>query len=148
MKKGILVTCCFDDIDEYEKRYNFDIRLHITRSRKKGMYSNFIYVPELAPSEKLFTLTQYKWKKFIFSTEEMYYLKSVNAGDWHKLYERDFLKELNEDGVKRRYIKRVCQRLDEGKNILMVCYCKNKDVCHRKYLAEHIEELGYKVIIR
>lgn len=145
MEKGYLFVCSKDDAEHYLATNHFDIKLHIVRSRKKGVPDGFLHVPELAPSEKLFNKTLNRWKKNKFTSDDLFYLKSINSSDWFNLYRRDYLLQIQKDKNMNRYLKRVQQRLDEGKNIIMTCYCLNPDRCHRTLLAKHFESLGYKV---
>lgn len=147
-KKGLLLTCSYEDLDIYLNKYDFDIKLHITQYTNQGIKVDFLHTPQLAPSPELFAKTMNVWKKFKFSDEDLNYLKSIHSNDWFDLYRRDYLKQIETDYDMQRYIKRVCKRLDEGKNIIMCCYCKNIDKCHRKILGEYFRQLGYEVIIK
>lgn len=144
----------------------FDIKLQIVRFTKKGLINGFIHVPQLAPSEKLFKQTMYKWKKNNFSKVEYDFLRNGKTGTWFDLYEVAFLKELGikidleieknipflkntfpvQDLIKS--YNRIKEHLNNGKNIVAVCYCENYKKCHRYIIANQLIKDGYTVIIK
>lgn len=148
MDKGLLFLCSVKDIDKYLELYKFDILLHITRYTKKGVHVGFLHVPQLAPSQSLFSKTNNVWKKFKMSQDDAKYLRNIKSNDWFDLYKRDYLYQIKNDKEMQRYIARVMQRLDEGKNIMMVCYCEDYHRCHRSILGEYIREKGYNVFVK
>lgn len=58
---------------------------------------------------------------------------------WLKFEER-FLKELDEKAVQE-----VCSLLDDGDNVLLLCYEKKNKFCHRRLIGERIQKRGYQV---
>lgn len=146
MKKGkILFTSFYDldetDISEYEKK------LHITLYTNKGKKVDFIHVPGLAPSESLFKNAMYRWQKLRFSKEEKEKLYNGKTGTWFDLYEEVFIKETNRKNFKIAY-NRLKELLDQGVNIVAVCYCRDYRFCHRSILAKMLKDEGYEVILR
>ena len=145
MSKGKILFTSFynlDDIDlsEYEKK------LHITLYINKGKRIDFIHVPGLAPSEHLFRKAMYCWQKLKFTKEEKAKLYNGKTGTWFDLYEEIFLEETNRREFKIAY-NRLKELLDNGVNIIAVCYCKDYRYCHRSILAKMLKEEGYNVIL-
>lgn len=143
-KQGQIVFMSFEDaLNLNEIDDNFDIKLHITRHKNKGLLKDFIHVPQLAPSNELFNKTMYKWKKLKFTNKEKEIIKSGETGTWLDLYIPEFNNEMEnrEDFIK--CYNRLKEHLSNGKNIVAVCYCSDKDKCHRKLISNKLESEGY-----
>lgn len=84
---------------------------------KKG----FLHVPDLAPSEKL--LENAKKDREI-------------SPNWKKTLEEGYIHEM---GEKAYLIDRLEEHLQNGKNVLLCCYCKKESDCHRGILKLILE---------
>lgn len=116
-----------------------DIKLAITRKEVKA--AGVIWVPELAPSKRLFDQS-WAWKR---------------VDQWPSRwpdYERIFKEEM-QTPEKMRYLKHILRRLDEGKSIAAACFCswthdhmyQGSLACHRRLIAEWVQALGYPTVI-
>lgn len=145
--KGFACITSFENLHEFDL-HPYAVRLHITRSIKQGIMvgKGFVHVPHLSPSLHLFFQTKDKWKKLKFTEEEKEKLEKGNTGTWYDLYEESFIKESTERKDFQKAYKRLKQRLEAGENAVLVCYCENKDKCHRGIVGRLLEEDGYQVI--
>ena len=144
--KGEIVFTSFDDVENLDLD-NYDIKLQIVRYISKGLRRGFVHVPHLSPSEKLFKKTMYSWKKLKFTKEEKEKMANGKTGTWFDLYEDEFIKETK---MRRDFnvgYNRLKYHLDNGKNIVAVCYCDDKNKCHRSILAKILIDEGYKVTL-
>lgn len=146
--QGYILFCSTSDVYELENINSFDVRLQITRYIKKGLLTNFIQATGLAPSEKLLNKTNLQWKKGMFTFDEKEQMKIGETHTWWDLYKPAFLKEIETRKDFQANYKRLKQLLDEGKNIIAVCYCKEYDKCHRSIIAYNLIKEGYKVILK
>ncbi|MFJ8528674.1 DUF488 family protein [Bacillus sp. NPDC094106] len=145
--KGMVCITSFESLHKLDLS-PYSIRLHITRSIKQGIMvgKGFVHVPHLSPSLPLFFQTKDKWKKFKFTDEEKEKLSKGNTGTWYDLYEESFIKEAKERKDFQQAYRRLRERLDTEENAILVCYCENKDKCHRGIVGHFLEEDGYQVI--
>jgi Uncharacterized conserved protein len=143
--KGYVQLACKDRAGEYNLD-KFDIKLQIVLSIKQGLKTGFIHVPHLAPSEGLYSVTMYKWKKLKFTKEEKERMRVGETGTWWDLYKERFIKEANESDKFKRAYKRLKEHLDSGRNIILICYCDDVTRCHRSIIGEMLVNDGYNVI--
>ncbi len=146
--KSKILFCSTSDIFEMEDIDGYEVKLQITRYINKGLLTNFIQATGLAPSEILLNRTNRNWKKGIFTTEERKQMDIGETHTWWDLYKPLFQKEMEERKDFKANYQRLKQLLDEGKNIVAVCYCKDYDKCHRSIIAEKLKREGYNVILR
>ena len=142
--KGKILFTSFEDARKTIKdNEEFDIKLHITRHKNKGMLKDFIHVPQLAPSTELFNKTMYKWKKLKFTAKEKETMKNGKTGTWLDLYVPEFNNEMNtrEDFIK--CYNRIKELLNDNKNIIAICYCEDKNRCHRKIISDRLSLEGF-----
>ncbi|KMK90761.1 hypothetical protein VL03_21400 [Rossellomorea marisflavi] len=88
-------------------------------------------VRELSPSKVLFQKFVHNWKGKPYQ-------------DWWHKYEKNFLKEM-ENEVFKKSLRSVYKELCRGKNIVLVCFCKDHRYCHRRLVGEFFQEYGVKV---
>lgn len=121
-KKGTLYTSSYNRLDS--KAYFDYSGLVFSISRQlpddKRITKEMQWI-ELAPSEQLFR--DYKSCKI----------------SWLQ-FEQRFLNEINKEAIKD-----LCSLLNEGDNVLLLCFEKKNKFCHRRLIAEFIKELGYEV---
>lgn len=145
MSKGYLQLCSLSSYSQYKD--NFEKRLFIVRNpmnvdcTKYGM----IHVPELSPSPRLFK-SYLRWKKGIFTEVEQRYLTLQGPNrSWWDLYCSSFTDQIkhNEDMIIN--LNRIQELLDQGVNILLVCFCGDYVNCHRILLGNYFDNKGYTV---
>ncbi len=89
---------------------------------------NATLVRNLSPSQELFNCFANKWR----------YLPPQS---WWNNYEKKFLEELNSD-EKLILLREIYKKLMEGKNIVLICFCKNNKYCHRRLVGEFFKPFG------
>lgn len=140
-KKGHIRTVAFTKvkqfIDSYEKK------LFIVRNTMDVKYEDYglIHVEELSPSQELFDEYRNRWRLGKLSNEE----KKVSK-DWFDLYRVRYECEMFTE-EKRVNLNRIQELLDQGVDILLVCFCRDKYRCHRKIIAEYFINRGYNAYI-
>lgn len=154
--KGTLHLCYMGNLKNINVMA-YPIRLFAVRSAKDDTMAglqkyNFTLIPQLSPSAKLFS-DYFRWKKGDFTQEELDEIQAAGVEEdasieqkYWALYVPRFYEELatRQDLIKN--MKRLLQRLDEGKNVLLMCYCYNLNYCHRKIIGIEVAKRGYKVI--
>lgn len=112
------------------KKINFDADiLLITRAGVEIAGAEI--VRDLSPSTDLFHTYLNQWKD--------------RPGDeWWSKYEARFLIELKSN-TKLNALRDVYKRLLRGKNVVLVCFCKDHRYCHRKLVGEFFEQYGVEV---
>lgn len=145
--KGTILFCSTEDVF-YEDLNNFPIKLQITHYTGKGLLTNFIHAPGLAPSKELLDETNNKWKKLIFTESQKEKMSKGKTGTWWDLYTELFQLEMT---MRYDFILnylRLKEHLDNGNNIICCCYCKEPDKCHRSLIAIALKKEGYNVILK
>lgn len=136
-KDSIQLSLTLSYLGESKKQMDKDsIRLLIVRKPPIKIPEGFIHVHQLSPSIELFSQAQ-EWKQQ-FECKE----------DWWGMYEERFLNEMKTRKDLVRALDRLEQRLKEGKNITLYCYCKDVAFCHRRYIGEEMERRGFEVDFR
>ena len=105
----------------------------------------FIHTPHLSPSPVLFKDYQTRWKYNQFTLKERDLLNATPNGTWWDLYVPRFSLEMKDRSDMRRALARVESLLDQGANVLFICFCKEETHCHRHLLGNYFEEKGYNV---
>jgi len=93
---------------------------------------NTTLLKELSPSPSLFQNYVLDWKDRPFN-------------EWWYLYEKRFLNEL-ETEEKIRGLRDVYKKLLSGKNVVLVCFCKDHRYCHRKIVGDFFKPYGVEPI--
>ena len=143
--KGHIQLCSISSFKNYAKDY--DLKLFIVRSPGKIDYEKYgmVHVPELSPSPELFKKYKARWSKGIFTKIEQQRLKELGPDStWWDLYIPEFLNEMTGADAQVN-IKRMIELLDEGTNILLVCFCADSLNCHRGLIGDHFNNMGYEV---
>ncbi|MEW6770048.1 MAG: DUF488 domain-containing protein [Bacillota bacterium] len=101
------------------------LKLQITRSRPRN---DWLWVPQLAPSGELFEKYR-RWYK---------------AGEWPararwEEYRARFLEEM-EAPQARQWIKAIVEKLLQGKDVAISCFCRDERYCHRSLVAGLISD--------
>ena len=116
------------------KRGEYDATYAIVRSMKNPS-AWITQMPELSPEWNLF-------KK---------YLELRDDGNWNKksfreIYVPEFIKSIKNNPAAVSWLNEL-YRLDqkEGKNICLVCFCKDETLCHRIIIAGLLRGIGCNV---
>lgn len=145
--KGYVQLCSFEEAGNLNLD-NFNVKLQIVLSIKKGLRTGFVHVPHLAPSKKLYNDAMYRWKKLKFTKEEKEKLSKGKTGTWWDLYEKRFVIEAKTRADFKIAYKRLKEHLDNGNNIILICYCEDGYRCHRSIVGNLLENDGYLVIYK
>lgn len=105
---------------------NLKIESDIWQITRAGTIPNSTLVRGLAPSSELFEKYLREWK-------------NLPGKEWWQEYENRFLEELRSE-EKLDCLREVYRRLMSGTNIVLVCFCKNYNYCHRKLVAEFFKQ--------
>lgn len=112
-------------IGNLDKIYDIDtIFLIVTRVNPKiTKYSNVHHVPELSPSPELFKRAKYE---------------GLEYSEYFQMY-TDQMPDMKED------IEKIVNFVKSGRDVVLLCYEKEPEFCHRKILAEHIRDNYYGI---
>ncbi|MDW7651223.1 MAG: DUF488 family protein [Bacillota bacterium] len=102
----------------------------ITRGRL--LFDDALLVRGLAPSEELFNHFINNWK-------------DLPPEQWWQEYERQFLLELKSD-EKLSNLRTLYKTLQFGKNVILVCFCKDVLYCHRRLVGEFFMQHGVEAV--
>ena len=106
---------------------NLKIESEIWQITRAGtLIPKSILVRGLAPSSELFDNYLREWK-------------NLPSEVWWNEYENRFLEELKSE-EKLDCLREVYRRLKNGTNIVLVCFCKDFNYCHRKLVAEFFRQ--------
>lgn len=145
MNKGHIQLCSLSKYKDFKD--NYTKKLFIVRNPMKvncELYG-MVHVPELAPSPELYKKYITRWKYNEFTQEEENRLKDFGPGaTWWSLYYEQFIAQMHEDYMQVN-LARIIELLNQGVDILLVCFCGNLEHCHRKILGDYYASLGYEV---
>ena len=120
--KGYVITASI----RHANQIKCDEIWQITRSDKT--LSGVIWVPELAPSWSLFNEYNNNWK-------------NKPPEEWWPDYMKRFNEEIQSQ-VKLQALRRLWTHVQQGKVIALVCFCIDRAYCHRRLIAEFLENQG------
>lgn len=131
----------------------YDKRLFIVRSLGKvdGKSLNkytLIHVPQLSPSMELFDDYVNRWSKDNFTSKEKLIIENGITKSWWDIYIKRFLYEMTHRKDMIACLHRINDLLDQGKNILLICFCPNPFRCHRGLIGYYFMKKGYTVYYR
>jgi uncharacterized protein YeaO (DUF488 family) len=107
-----------------------DVKIFAARVKPTGLPQGWIHVPQLAPSAELFS-KYVAWRH-----------KNMWPGMW-AAYKKQFVTEMRN---MTRYLTRIEEHLQAGRDVAIACYCHDVKHCHRGILGEYFAGLGYQVI--
>lgn len=108
---------------------NLKVDAEIMQITRAGIeIPNATLVRNLSPSPELFNTFNTKWRHL---PPQVW---------WHE-YERQFLEELNFKD-KLNCLRGIYKKLLAGMNIVLVCFCKDHNYCHRKLVGEFFKPYG------
>jgi|GEM_PF-408192 len=112
------------------RRLDVDAELwQITRSGIE--IPNAIFVRSLSPSPDLFNTFLTEWKH-------------LPPQVWWPEYEKRFLEELQSQ-EKFNYLRLIYRKLLHGVNIVLICFCKDYNFCHRRLVGEFFRQYEVQV---
>lgn len=91
-----------------------------------------IRVEELSPSDQLFQTYLRAWR-------------NKSPKEWWPLYEQRFQKEMQSE-EKLKGLRSVYKRLLVGRNVVLICFCDDHRICHRRLIGEFFEPYGVTAI--
>ena len=91
-------------------------------------HAEIVQISDLSPSYDLF-------KKYL----DLRNKKLWNQSSFNTIYKPQFLKELSENQNASKLLN-ILAKSDE--NILLLCFCEDKNTCHRSIIAEKLRELN------
>lgn len=94
--------------------------------------SNAIRVTSLSPSDQLFQSYVRSWRH-------------KPQDEWWPLYEKRFMNEMK-TAEKLHGLRAVYKRLLMGRNIVLICFCDDHRICHRRLVGEFFEQFGVEPI--
>ena len=148
-EKGFVRLCSIRNIEKYESLDSFYTKLFIVRSLgKRSSFLDewdFIHVPQLSPSSELFGKYNNQWKKGIFTRQEKEVMAKSMTNSWWDLYVPDFIQEMNGRRDIQVCLKKIMRYLDNGKSVMLTCFCNDFNRCHRGLLGYYLQSKGYEV---
>lgn len=94
--------------------------------------ANAIRVKELSPSDQLFQSYIRTWRH-------------KSSEEWWPLYQERFLKELQTD-EKLKGLREVYKSLLKGNNVVLICFCDDHRICHRRLVGEFFKPYGIEAV--
>lgn len=112
---------CMEDEDN-------TVVINIARKPIFGINKHYL---ELAPSKVLFD----------------WYLKNKTKKDWFIEYKRMYKKQIQYDQQALASMRQIKHDyLDKGINVMLVCFCRDVNLCHRSIIGEAYGAIGIEVI--
>lgn len=126
---------------------DYDKRLFTVREPKSVDYKKYglIHTPQLSPSPALFESFHKRWKYGKFTPEEQRQMDAIPDGTWWNLYAPRFLYEMEARTDMQKALTRVEELLNQGEDVLFICFCTDETHCHRGMLGDSFRKKGYDV---
>lgn len=132
----MIITSSVNDLKMVLQRYHVDEVWAIVRSYKSPINIPGIpvyHVPQLSPSRELFGT----------------YCQMKKAGTWNdeaffKVYVPKFLSEMLEPSARDK-LNLLWKKHNEGKTVVIVCYCVKDYLCHRSIVGGLLQGAGVTV---
>lgn len=93
---------------------------------------NAIRVRKLSPSDQLFQSYVRAWRK-------------KPSAEWWPIYEERFMDELKTE-EKLQGLRTVYKKLLLGHNVVLICFCDDHRICHRRLVGEFFKPYGVNAI--
>lgn len=91
-----------------------------------------IRVKELSPSDQLFQSYVRTWRH-------------KPSNEWWPLYEDRFMREMKTE-EKLYGLRAIYKRLLMGKNVVLICFCDDHRICHRRLVGEFFKSYGVEAV--
>ena len=125
---GTLYTCALSRMRDFQ---SIAVKYFIVLRPGKVSVHGLRHRPDLAPSSELFFWTQ----------------NHKHEPDWFQTYEAWFKKDLKERPGLRLAVDKLEKELNDH-DVLLVCFCPDPAKCHRRLIAEELQNRGIKVHIQ
>lgn len=93
------------------------------------------HVPALSPSRDLFW-SYLGWKEH----------NQWNQDTFDNVYKPVFIDQINNDPEAKEWLDKIEQLDKDGKNVALLCFCVNENLCHRIIIGEMLQQRGCNVI--
>lgn len=122
-------------VDEYDKIYLIVRSIASLEKNKSSILQHAEQVADLSPSKNLF----------------YQYLNWQKSGCWNQrtfddIYKPTFLNEIENNPAAQSWLDRICAENAENKNIALLCFCPDENLCHRKIVGNILRSKGCNVI--
>lgn len=122
-------------VSEYDKIYLIVRSTASLERNKSSILQHAEQVVDLSPSKSLF----------------YQYLNWQKAGCWNEdtfetIYKPTFLSELENNSAAQMWLEHLCKEDAENKNIALLCFCPNENLCHRKIVGDILRMKGCNVV--
>lgn len=94
--------------------------------------SKAIRVKELSPSDELFQTYIRSWR-------------GKPSEKWWSYYEEQFIREM-ETEEKLIGLRAVYKRLLLGHNVVLICFCDDHRICHRRLVGDFFKQFGVNAV--
>ena len=124
----MLYTGSFRDInpDKYDQIWLVVRKLMSPIKNTKG---NIYHIDTIAPSQKL-----------LYDTLEMKRKKTWNQETFDKIYAPRYLKEMLE--IEPMLQLQKLAELSKTQDVLIACYCKDENLCHRSLIKQIVDTIN------
>lgn len=130
-----LYTCGINDLKTYANiKHRFFIAQYIKDKEGISKYG-FAQMPNLAP-EKALVNEYIRLKNAKLWSERMF-------EEW---YTPLFLKQMYTRNETRGALNYIYKLITNGDDVVIACYCHNKDMCHRTLIAQEMAKHGICVV--
>ena len=141
---GHIRLCSISQLKNYN---NYPMKLFTVRAKGKIDIAKYglIHVNQLSPSTLLFKKYNERWKKALFTDEEIKSINAIENGTWFDLYKPLYKKEL-EDKETIVFLEKIEEALNKGVDVLLICFCKDRCKCHLSVISDYFKAIKYKVV--
>ena len=79
------------------------------------------------------------------------YLNLKESGEWNtdsfqSIYRPQFMSQIAKNADSQKALETLKTLDAQGKNIALVCFCPDKNLCHRSLVAQILKDMGCNVI--
>ena len=111
--------------DKYDEMYLIVRSIDTLVKRKHPILEKSQQLDCLSPSQSLF-YRYLNWRK----------TGMWNTETFNLTYKPQFINELKANSLARETLIRLIDKCNTGKNIALLCFCKDVNLCHRKIVGE------------
>lgn len=79
------------------------------------------------------------------------YLEWDKAGNWNEStftsqYRPRFEEQIKNDPIAQQWLETLCEKSAAGRNIALMCFCSDENLCHRTIIADDLRQRGALVM--
>lgn len=100
-----------------------------------SLLSDAEHVPDLSPSRNLF------WSYLGWKKQDCW-----NQETFDNVYKPVFLDEIKNNPAAGEWLDKIEQLDKAGKNIALLCFCADENLCHRVIIGEILQQRGCNVV--